>query len=607
MARSAGEDALRDQLPISDYGVIGDLRTVALVGIDGSIDWCCLPRFDSPSVFAGLLDPDRGGRFQVSVAGAKSRDHQYLVGTAILSTSFETPDGSAQVIDFMPVPAAGPNLLQHSEIHRQVLCTTGFVDVVLELMPRFDYATSDTYIYTRKHGILTTDGIDEAVALSTSEPLEWRIADGTAIARTRLDLGDSLMLVLRYDDDDVRPIEVCETAKKLAGTMRFWRTWTSNITYKGKYVDAVLRAAVTLKLLCYAETGAMVAAPTTSLPEDVGGERNWDYRYAWLRDSCFALYSFHVLGLHEEGDHFMTFVKRVCRAKSASHLQTMYGVDGRRDLSESLLTHLSGYRGSKPVRVGNSAATQLQLDIYGEVLQTAFIWAGYYEMTEGTWAVLKGLVDFVADNWRREDSGLWEDRTALKQYVFSKVMCWVALDRGVRLAESQELEGDIERWRREADMCRAEVLEKGYSDRRGSFVRCYGGEDLDASALVIPMVKFLHRSDSRIKQTVRTIARELATGNGTMVYRYRSDDGLPGEEGVFSICTFWLAQCLAMVGDYSDGERLFEEMLKCANRLGLYSEELHPKTGEFLGNFPQGLTHIALINCAAVLERLRPN
>ena len=594
-------------LDIADYGVIGDLRTVALVGVDGSIDWCCFPRFDGPSLFGAILDDARGGRFRVGVKGAPRGNQHYMPGTGVLQTEFTTPGGSAVVTDFMPLSAAGAAPHRPLEIHRHMTCTGGAVEVEVELQPGFDYGTSRPLVYRRRHGVLATDGIDEAVALATSANCDWKIEGGSALATCALREGVSLAFVLRYDDDDVRPVEHYLTEDALADTVAFWRGWVARLRYAGPYRDHVVRSAITLKLMCYARTGAIVAAPTTSLPEVIGGERNWDYRFTWLRDTCFTLHAFYVLGHHEEADHFMQFVKRVCRTKGRPHLQIMYGIDGRRDLTEIELGHLEGYRGSRPVRIGNGAADQLQLDVYGEVLETAYIWARYYEMTEGTWHALHELVDWVSYNWRRKDSGIWEVRHELSHNVLSKVMCWVALDRGVKLAERCGLEGDVARWRSEADACRAEILQHGYNEEMGTFVAAFGSRELDASALVIPMVNFLHRSDPRVRSTVRAIARDLTTPDGSMVYRYRSEDGLDGTEGSFSICTFWLAQALAMIGDYEAGVRIFEQMLSRANHVGLYSEEIDPATGKFLGNFPQGLTHIALINCAHVLARLDPS
>jgi GH15 family glucan-1,4-alpha-glucosidase len=593
-------------LPIADYGVIGDLRTVALVGRNGSIDWCCLPRFDSASLFGALLDDRRGGRFRVSVVGAEHGAQDYVPGTAVLRTHFRGPRGTAELRDFMPVPASGPTFMVPSEIHRHVLCTQGTVDVEVRFEPAFDYATNTPKFDRRRNGLLATDGIDEAISLATSVPLDWVLSATAAEARLTLTEGQSLTMVLRYDDDDVRNILEYRTEEAGAVTHAFWRDWVSHIRYRGPYHDAVVRSAITLKLLCFARTGAIVAAPTTSLPEEIGGERNWDYRYAWLRDACFALYSFHVCGHYQEADHFMQFVKRVCRLKGSAHLQIMFGIDGRRDLEERELPHLEGYRGSRPIRIGNGAARQLQLDVYGEVLETAYLWSRTYEVTEGTWTALRDLVDWVAANWRREDSGIWEPRTDLQHYVYSKVMCWVALDRGVRLAGDLGLEGDVARWRAEASACHAEVLERGFDKERGTFVQAYGSSDLDAAVLVIPMVRFLHRSDPRVKSTVAAVADTLAADGG-LIYRYRSPDGLGGSEGAFSLCSFWLAQAFAMTGEYDRGMALFEKMLSRANHVGLYSEQIDSATGEFLGNFPQGLTHIALINCADVLARLAPD
>ncbi len=501
-------------LDIADYGVIGDLRTVALVGVNGSIDWCCMPRFDSPSLFAGLLDNGRGGRFQVRVVGAPRGTQRYVPETAVLVNEFEGPSGAARVTDFMPVPSSGPTLSTPSEIHRHVVCTRGTVEVEVLLEPAFNYATRPCRIQRRRHGLVATDGVESAVALAASATLPWEVRDTAAYTRVPLTVGETLVLILRYDDDDVGAMEDYASEEALAQTVAFWSDWVSRIRYHGAYRDAIERSAVVLKLLCYAQTGAIVAAPTTSLPEVIGGERNWDYRYAWLRDTCFALYSLQVLGHHEEADRFMQFVRRVCRTKGQSHLQIMFRIDGRRELPESKLAHLEGYRGSGPVRIGNAAATQLQLDVYGEVLETAYLWSRVHEVTEGTWQALRELVDWVAENWGRADSGIWEIRHEVRDHVYSKVMCWVALDRGVKLAEAYGLKGDIAKWRQAAKACRSEVLARGFDAGRGTFVHAYGSTDLDASALVFPAVQFLPRDDPRLVATVRTIARELTTPDG---------------------------------------------------------------------------------------------
>jgi GH15 family glucan-1,4-alpha-glucosidase len=442
------------------------------------------------------------------------------------------------------------------------------------------------------------------LTLSSAKPFEWVVEQSTASARFDLEKGEERWMVLRYDDDDIHPVDRYESTRKLDNTAAFWQRWSAKVRYRGPYRGMVKRSALALKLLTHAETGALIAAPTTSLPETIGGVRNWDYRFVWLRDAAFTLAALDAVGHYREADQFMRFLKKVCRHEGGGHLQIMYGIDGRRDLIERQLDHLSGYRNSRPVRVGNGAVGQLQLDVYGEVLETADIWRRNHEMTEGTWRVLRGLVDWVSRNWHLPDSSIWEVRGEVRHYVFSKVMSWVALDRGVRIAEELSLESDTETWRAARDRLHAEIMERGWSDKRQSFMQSYDHDALDAAALAIPMVRFLPWNHPRVRGTVEAIARELTTQDGELVYRYRHPDGLEGEEGAFSICTFWLAQALAMIGERERAERVFRRMLRHANHVGLYSEEIDPGNGEFLGNFPQAFTHIALINCAAALARL---
>lgn len=590
-------------LPISEYGVIGDLRTVALVGSNGSIDWCCLPRFDSASLFAAILDHRRGGRFRIAPLAPSTSQQRYLPATNILVTTFHTSGGVVEVTDFMPTPERGRELSSYHEIHRRIHCTRGAVDVEIHFEPRFDYAMSQVRLVARTHGVLATDLEEEAVAVSSVNTLVWEIDEAAAVARAvaRVKAGESFWVVLRYDDDEVHPIDRYDSQTRLDETAAFWDDWVSRIQYDGPYRAQVERSALALKLLFYEPTGAVVAAPTTSLPEEIGGVRNWDYRYTWLRDAAFTLYAFHVLGQYDEATRFMNYLKRVTR-KPSEHLQIMYGIGGERHLEERELAHFEGYRGSRPVRIGNGAYDQLQLDVYGEVLETAYMWHHNNEMTEGTWSLLRELVDWVSENWRRKDSGIWEVRAGQQHYVFSKVMCWVALDRGIKLAEKLGLPGNLEGWRAERDSIHAEVMEKGWSEEKQSFVQYYGTEALDAANLLIGMVGFLPRNHPRVKGTIAATIRELTSADKELVYRYINPDGLPGEEGVFSICTFWLAEALILSGDVERGERIFQRMLRHASPVGLYSEEIDPTTGEFLGNFPQAFTHIALINTAYILE-----
>jgi len=588
---------------LSDYGLIGDMRTAALVGLDGAIDWCCLPRFDSGSVFAALLDPERGGTWSVRPAVDWTSTQRYLPRTNILETTFRTAGGIAVLTDFMPVDEDGRPSSPHPEIHRQLRCTRGRVPMQMTFMPRFEYGARATRLELLRNGLFATDRTDQVLTLSSAKPFEWVVEQSGATARFTIEKGEERWVVLRYDDDDIHPVDRYESTRKLDITAAFWARWAAGVRYSGPYRGMVKRSALALKLLTHAETGAIIAAPTTSLPETIGGVRNWDYRFVWLRDAAFTLAALDAVGHRREADAFMRFLKKVCRHEGGGHLQIMYGIDGRRDLVERQLDHLAGYLGSRPVRVGNGAAGQLQLDVYGEVLETADIWRRNNEMTEGTWRVLRGLVDWVSKNWQLPDSSIWEVRGEVRHYVFSKVMSWVAMDRGVRMAEELSLEGNTAEWRVQRDALHAEILEHGWSERHQSFTQAYDDDALDAAALAIPMVRFLPWNHPRVQSTVLAVARELTSADGELVYRYRHADGLEGEEGAFSICTFWLAQALTMIGERERAERVFRRMLRHANHVGLYSEEIDPQSGAFLGNFPQAFTHIALINCAAALSR----
>jgi len=591
-------------LPIGDYGVIGDLHTAALVGRNGSIDWFCAPRFDSPSVFGALLDHARGGRWRIAPAGPATSEQRYLPGTNILVTTFRVESGGVFVVtDFMPV---GSSRDGRSEIHRRVQCTRGSADVEVEFEPRFDYGLHLPTMVRRAHGILATDRDNDVATVATDPAISWHIDEGRAIARFSLSAEQAAWFVHRFDDDEVHPAAGYRSQEKLEATAQWWDAWSSRLTYQGPYRQEVERSALVLKLCTYEPSGALIAAPTTSVPESLGGERNWDYRYAWLRDSAFVLHALDRLGYDAEANAFMQFLKRVCRRTDQRHLQIMYAADGRRELGERILDHLEGYRGSRPVRIGNGAADQFQLDVYGEVLDAANIWRARHTMTEGVWKAVRDLVDWAAAHWQEPDWSIWEPRHEPKHHVFSKVMAWVALDRGTRIATELGLAGDVARWRQEAERLRREVLERGWDPERRTFVQVYGEPQLDAALLVIPKARFLHRSDPRVRTTLEAVRRELATSCEELIYRYRAPDGLSGDEGAFVACCFWMAQNLAMVGDFDEGERLFRNLLRRGNHLGLFAEEIDPATGEQVGNFPQGLSHASLINTAYILERLRP-
>ncbi|HTT69388.1 MAG TPA: glycoside hydrolase family 15 protein [Gemmatimonadales bacterium] len=589
---------------IGDYAVIGDLHTAALVGRNGSVDWWCAPRFDSPSVFGALLDAAHGGRWSIAPRGSWTSEQRYLLATNVLVTTFHTESGGiVAVTDFMPVAGARH---RSSEIHRRVSCPRGAVEMEVVFAPRFDYGALKVELMVRRHGVLATDVEDDVATLAAPPDITWQVEEGCAVAHLALRAGEAAWFVLRHDDDEVHPVEDYCSDEKLDATARWWDEWLARLDYRGPYRQEVERSALVLKLCSYEPSGAIIAAPTTSLPETPGGERNWDYRYVWLRDAAFVLYGLERLGLLSEVDGFLRFLKRVSRRSDGRHLQIMYGVDGRRDLPEETIPRLDGYRGARPVRVGNAAAGQFQLDVYGELLETVALWYRRGPVTEGLWKVLRQLVDWTATHWREPDFSIWEARGEPKHYVFSKVMAWAALDRGARIATRLQLPAVADAWRREARAVHAAVLERGWDPGRRAFVQAFGEPQLDAAVLIIPNIGFLRRSDPRVRSTLEAVRRELASPCEDLIYRYRAPDGLTGGEGTFVACSFWVVQNLAMVGEFAEAERLFRHLLRRANHVGLLAEEIDPASGEQLGNFPQALSHAALLGTAYLLERLRP-
>jgi GH15 family glucan-1,4-alpha-glucosidase len=471
--------------------------------------------------------------------------------------------------------------------------------------PRFDYARQQTVCRPRRSGVLTTDRRKDVATIAASPGIAWQCTDQGALARFTPAEGETIWFVLTFDEDEVQPVEAHEPEKVLDATIRWWDAWAASLRYEGAFWKEVERSALALKLCCYEPTGAIVAAPTTSLPESYRGGRNWDYRFAWLRDSAFVLFALDVLGVDQEADAFLHFLRRVCRLESDDPLQIMFAVDSARELPEKVLEHLRGWRGYGPVRIGNGAVGQFQLDVYGEVVATAAQWLRRRELSEGLWKVLADLVNWTAVHWRDPDQSIWEPRHGARHHVFSKVMSWVALDRGAQIAARAGHEDEAQRWRSEADLVKAEVLERGWDPERRTFVQCYGEPQLDAALLVIPKFGFLPRTDPRVRSTVEAIRRELGSKAEDLIYRYKSADGLEGEEGAFVICGFWLCQALAMMGDVDEAERLFRNQLRRANQLGLLAEEIDPDNGEQLGNFPQGLSHAGLINTAHVIDMMK--
>ncbi|MET9019608.1 glycoside hydrolase family 15 protein [Actinopolymorpha sp. NPDC004070] len=597
--------ATADYLPIADHGVIGDLRTCALVGTDGTIDWYCCPRFDSPSVFASILDARRGGRFALHPEEPITSKQLYFPDTNILITRFFTAGGVAEVQDFMPIMGDVREVERHRLV-RRVVCTRGSVPFVVEVAPRFDYGREQHKLrFEGGHAIFE----GESLTLALSATVQLDQSDQDVTARFVLREGETAPFVLDRLTSSTVP-RVCPTREAemlFRQTVQFWRSWLAQSRYTGRWREVVHRSALVLKLLTYAPTGAIVAAATTSLPEKFGGERNWDYRHTWLRDAAFSVYALLRLGFTQEAQAFMGWLGdrlRDHRGPGAEPLQIMYGIDGRADLPESELTHLQGYRGSAPVRIGNSAAAQRQLDIYGELIDSVYLYNKYGEpIGIDLWDDLTRTVDWLCEHWDQADEGIWETRGGPKHFTYTRVLSWVAIERAIRIARQRGLPANEPHWARQRDAIYRQVLSNGWSGERQAFVQHYEDDVLDASLLIMPLVKFVAPTDSRWLATLDAISSDLVSDS--LVYRYDPDaspDGLRGHEGTMSLCSFWYVEALARAGRVEDARLVFDKMLTYANHLGLYSEQIGA-TGEQLGNFPQAFTHLALISAAYNLDR----
>lgn len=599
-----------DYRPISDYGLISNMHSCALVSKMGSVDWCCFPRFDSSSVFGRILDHRNGGHFQIAPQGVRSVTRRYLPDTNVLETTFESETGTATLTDFMPVyshdePISPIEIGPHLQVARILECVRGHIEFKMECKPRFEYGTIIPHAGLDSPYTGYVHGGADALSIYCSAPLvivdEGYEATGTL--RLKEKVYASVTYLPSFHHVEV-PLTALAIEYQLNRTVRFWRDWAGLCTYQGEYRDDVVRSALTLKALTYTPTGSMVAAPTTSLPERIGGRRNWDYRFTWIRDASFALYALAILGYKVAAQGFKTWLEWTTMGR-AEDLRVMYGLGGERRLSEIEIHELDGYRGSRPVRIGNGAYSQFQLDIYGEIIDSAHLYRKFIgEIDTRYWDFLRDVVDFVIDNWRKPDEGVWETRSERQQFVFSKVWCWVALDRAIKAVRELGLPGDIDRWRRVRAEIKAEVLEKGFNDKRGAFVQAYGSKDLDAANLILPLVGFIRADDPRMASTIRATERELTSPLG-FVYRYRGyDDGLTGGEGTFNMCSFWLVDNLTLLGETEKAKALFDKLRSYSNDLGLFSEELDGETGQMLGNFPQAFSHMALINNAVRLGRL---
>jgi len=580
-------------LPIRDYAAIGDGRTVALVGLDGSIDWLCLPDLDSSSVFAALLDAERGGAFELRPDEPHEVSRRYVDDTNVLETMFKTAEGTVRVTDALTLPRAG--LAPGRELVRRIEGVAGSVHLRWCVRPRFGYGLGTTRLSMRS-GIPTADSRGDAIAIRSWDAGEPRVEGDAIRGDAEVTAGARGLIVLGADHQEplVFPARD-EVEARLDATISFWRAWTGARSYDGPWRDEVIRSALALKLLVYAPSGAYAAAPTTSLPEAPGGERNWDYRYCWIRDSAFAIDALLELGCQEEAHAYLWWI---LHASQLTHpeLQVLYELDGGKEAPERELP-LQGYGGARPVRIGNGAAEQLQLDVYGDLFETVWLYVrdGQNALDRDTAKRLAETADLIGRVWRQKDSGIWEDRSGPTHYTQSKVMCWVALDRACQLADAGVLPTrHAGAWRREAEQVRAFVEERCWSETKQSYVRAEGRDDLDASILLAPALGF--GDEERMRATVDAVRRELA--DGPLVWRYRADDSLEGDEGAFLACSFWLVQALAATRRTDDACELMDELLPLANDVGLYAEELDGSSGDFLGNFPQALTHLSLIEAA---------
>jgi GH15 family glucan-1,4-alpha-glucosidase len=582
-------------LRIEDYGLIGDMQTAALVGRNGAVDWLCLPRFDSPSCFSALLGDERHGRWLLAPTGeVRASSRRYRAGTLVLETDFETAEGAVRVLDFMPGRGEGPPRLM-----RIVEGLRGRVPMQMELSLRPDYASIVPWVESAPDGVIATAGPD-AFRLSTGLPLEAENgtvrADFVALEGAR----ERLALTWHLSYEETPSVEDADSA--LARTEAWWRAWSGRCAYQGPYRDDVLTSLIVLKAMTFETTGAVIAAPTTSLPEDIGGERNWDYRYCWLRDSVLALEALLTAGYTEEALGFRDYLLRVGTG-DPTKIQIMYGIRGERRLTEFELEELPGYEGSKPVRIGNAASEQFQLDVYGEVLAVAFLGTTVIgRIEERFWPRWRTVVDHVETIWREPDDGIWETRGPRRHFTHSKVMAWVVFDRAVRICEQFGLEAPLDRWKQTRDEIHREVCEQGYDRERRTFTQYYGSKELDASVLTIPLVGFLPGTDERVTGTIDAISRDL--GRDGFVSRYSTadtDDGLSGDEGQFLACSFWLVSALALNGRVAEARALFERLIGLTNDLGLLAEEYDVRRQRQLGNFPQAFSHLALIGAATAI------
>jgi len=592
-----------DYQPIEEYGVIGDLHTVALVGLNGSIDWCCLPHFDSPSVFGAMLDKEKGGRWQITTRQPAVHKQLYFPDTNVLVTRFLSEEGVGEVTDYMPVAedlVHSKVVTSHSVI-RRVTVVRGKMTFSMYCKPAFNYGRDPLTIQTVKGGVLLSSPTQ---TLGLVSPLPLSRTDGSVGAEFTLEAGSETTFILRQMDgvNDARLIDQpVENEDSVETTILRWKRWISQCKYTGRWREAVNRSALSLKLMTFAPTGAIVASPTCSLPETVGGSLNWDYRFTWIRDASFTIYALLRLGFRREASQFMDWIgARLIEAGKVGKMQIMYGLRGEHKLTETIIEDWEGYRGSGPVRIGNAAYDQLQLDIYGEMMDAVDLYdREVTPLSADLWQSILNVMDWMIKHWRQADEGIWEARSGRLQNTHSKVMCWVALDRGLKIAARRSLPVNRTLWEKERDDVYESIRKNAWNPKRNAFTQSYGSPSLDASSLLMPLVNFMSPTDPLIISTLQAINKDLISDS--LVYRYQMGSGEVGE-GTFSICTFWLVEALARAGQTEQARLIFEKMLSYGNHLGLFAEEIG-RSGESLGNFPQAFTHIGLINSAYILDR----
>jgi GH15 family glucan-1,4-alpha-glucosidase len=598
---------------IADYALIGDCHSAALVSRQGSIDWCCLPRFDSDSCFGRMLDWSNGGYFQICPAGRFDSRREYLEKSLVLVTTFRSRSGEARLIDFFAMRTGGRQRPRR-EIVRIIEGVSGTLRLNVRFVPRLDFGEVKPWVRAASAGVYVAVGSNTGLMIFGDAPLQPggdHDLEGTleVHAESRYHIGLQFLPPEESEHGHSGEKEIAHLQEHYEETLRWWREWSAKIRAEDGRLPAgkaggpaVARSAIVLKALCYAPTGAIIAAPTTSLPEEAGGERNWDYRFCWLRDSIFTVHALSNLGLQAEAAGMRRFIQRTTSG-NAHELQVLYAVDGKRRVPEIDLPNLDGWRGSRPVRIGNGAAEQFQADMYGLVMELSWRWSERGEQPdENYWHFLTAIVEVAIARRHLPDRGIWEIRSRPLHFVQSKVMCWAAVDGGIALAERYGLPAPLDRWREERDGMRKDIEKRGYDRKRGIFVRSYGSKDVDAALLLLPAVDFVAWDDERMVRTTDAIRKDLSR-NG-LVLRYKAQDGLRGKEGVFVACTFWLAECLAHQRRRAQAREAFDRACRCANDLGLFAEEFEPKQGMMLGNFPQGLTHLAHVSAALALEEL---